>query len=190
MESPVESEVKVRCDDVAGLIAAHPELGWQVDTPRHFEDNYVFDLPGDALKERDSILRLRIANGRAVLTYKGLLPESATSDLKIREELETDVTRSDMLVAIFERLGLRRVFQYQKYRTIYRLDHADGPLLAMHDETPFGSFLEIEGDAARVTAVAGALGFPPSVYVRDSYIGIQSALCAARGVPLQDLIFE
>ena len=65
-----------------------------------------------------------------------------------------------------------------------------GSVLAMRDETPFGEFLEIEGEAAEVSAVASTLGFEPSSYIRESYIGIQAALCRARGVPLQDLVFE
>jgi adenylate cyclase class 2 len=190
MDSPVESEVKVKCDEVDALAAAHPELGWEVVVPRHFEDNFVFELPGAALERRGSILRLRVANGRATLTYKGLLPESASSELKVREELETGVERPEVLAEIFERLGLRRAFRYQKYRTVYRLELDGGEVLAMRDETPFGGFLEIEGDAARVSAAARRLGIDPKAFVRDSYIGIQAALCRARGVPLQDLVFR
>jgi adenylate cyclase class 2 len=190
MGTPLETEVKVRCGDVAALRAARPELGWAVVRPRHFEDNFVFELPEGALERRGSILRMRIADGRATLTYKGLVPESETSALKVREELETDVERPEVLAEIFERLGLRRVFRYQKYRTVYRLEAGGGEALAMHDETPLGEFLEIEGEAERVTALAHALGFEPSDYVRESYIGIQAALCRAGGVPLQDLVFD
>ena len=79
MGAPLETEVKVRFDDVEALVAAHPELGWRVVEPRHFEDNFVFELPERALELRGSILRMRVANGRATLTYKGLVPESLTS---------------------------------------------------------------------------------------------------------------
>jgi len=112
-----------------------------------------------------------------------------SSALKVREELETGVERPEVLAEIFERLGLRRVFRYQKYRTIYRLEANGKAALAMHDETPFGEFLEIEGEADHVTGIARALGFEPADFVRESYIGIQAALCRARGVPLQDLVF-
>jgi adenylate cyclase class 2 len=190
MGTPLESEVKVKCSDVDALVAAHRELGWEVVSPRHFEDNFVFELPEHALERRGSILRLRIAEGRAILTYKGLVPESATSEMKVREEIETGVDPPEALVAIFERLGLRRAFRYQKYRTVYRLAAPGGHVLAMRDETPFGDFLEIEGEEADVSAVAATLGFAPASYIRESYIGIQAALCRARGVPLQDLVFE
>jgi adenylate cyclase class 2 len=189
MGSPLETEVKVKCGDVDALAAAHPELGWGVVVPRHFEDNFVFELPDAALERRGSILRLRVANGRATLTYKGLVPQSQTSEMKVREELETGVDRPEVLAEVFERLGLRRTFRYQKYRTVYALHVLDGEILAMRDELPFGGFLEIEGDAERVGDAARTLGFEPASFIRDSYIGIQSALCRARGVPLQDLVF-
>src|SRR5262249_5849018 len=143
MDSPLESEVKLKCDDADALVAAHPELGWTVVAERHFEDNFVFELPDAALERRGSILRLRVVAGKATLTYKGLVPESATSELKVREELETGVERPEVLAEIFGRLGLRRTFRYQKYRTVYRLDLDGGAVLAMRDETPLGGFLEI-----------------------------------------------
>jgi adenylate cyclase, class 2 len=186
----VETEVKVKCDDFDALRSAHPELGWEVVAPRHFEDNTVFDRPSEDLKGLGALLRLRVVDGVGTLTYKGLLPESAASAMKVREELETGVEHPDVLAAILERLGYRRAFRYQKYRTVYRLRGPEGEALAMRDETPFGTFLEIEGAEAAVSGLAAALGIDPSRFIRESYIGIQAALCAARGVPLQDLVFE
>jgi adenylate cyclase, class 2 len=189
MADSVESEVKLVCKDVAPLIAEHPELEWSVVKARHFEDNFVFELPGDALANRGSILRLRVVEGVATLTYKGLVPESSTSAIKVREELETGVDEPAVLANVFERLGMRRAFRYQKYRTVYGLAFRGGQLLAMFDETPMGNFLEIEGDETRVVAAADLLGFPKSAYVNTSYIGLQAAFCRARGVPLEDLVF-
>ncbi len=189
MDAPLETELKVRYDDPDRLRAEHPELVWDVVEARHFEDNFVFELPDAALERRGSILRLRIAKGVATLTYKGLVPESASSPLKIREELETGVSEPEVLAAIFERLGLRRTFRYQKYRAVYRLQLEGGAALAMIDELPFGGFVEVEGEALFVNAAARALGLDPGRFIRESYIGIQAALCRARGVALQDLVF-
>lgn len=189
MEPPLEIEIKVKCDDVGALVDGHPELGWTVIEPRHFESNDVFEQPEEALKRRGSILRLRLAGDRATLTYKGLVPESAGTNVKIREELETDVTSPGILAEIFGRLGLRRSFRYEKYRTVYRLRLGDIEVLAMRDELPFGEFLELEGSEASVRAIADTLGIDESRYVAESYIGIQAMLCAARGVELEDLVF-
>jgi adenylate cyclase, class 2 len=189
MADTVESEVKLVCKDVVPLIAEHPELGWSVVKARHFEDNFVFELPGDTLANRGSILRLRVVDGVATFTYKGLVPESTTSAIKVREELETGVEHPEILVSILERLGMRRAFRYQKFRTVYALSVPGTQLLAMFDETPMGNFLEIEGEESRVVAAAGLLGFSKAAYVNTSYIGVQAAFCRARGVPLEDLVF-
>lgn len=189
MAGPLEVEIKVKCDDVGALVDGHPELGWKVVEPRHFESNDVFELPDEALERRGSILRVRVAAGRATLTYKGLVPESAGNSVKIREELETDVTAPETLREIFRRLGLRRAFRYEKYRTVYELRLGTLVVLAMRDELPFGDFLELEGPEASVRAVADALEIDESRYVSESYIGIQAMLCAARGVELEDLVF-
>ena len=42
----------------------------------------------------------------------------------------------------------------------------------MIDETPIGTFLEIEGDAAGITAAAEALGFAPADYLTGSYAAL------------------
>jgi len=185
----LEIEIKVKCDDVGALVDAHPELGWKVVEPRHFESNEVFELPEEALERKGSILRLRVAGGRATLTYKGLVPESAGNSVKIREELETGVTAPETLGEIFRRLGFRRAFRYEKYRTVYELRLGAFVVLAMRDELPFGEFLELEGTEDAVRAAAGALQIDESRFVSESYIGIQSMLCAARGTGLQDLVF-
>lgn len=156
---------------------------------RHFEDNFVFELPESALARRGSILRLRVARGRATLTYKGLVPESATSFAKVREELETEVERPEILAEILERLGMRRTFRYQKYRTVYEIEDDEGSALLMRDETPMGGFLEIEGEERTVERFAGLLGFAREEYVRQSYIALQVERCRARGAALEDLIF-
>lgn len=185
----VEAEVKVQCSDPEALISSHPEYGWRTVEPRHFEDNLIFDLPADALKNRGSILRIRIVDGKGTLTYKGLVPESYTSEMKVRRELETGVHDPETLGAIFTALGFRRVFRYQKYRTVYGLTFGEDEVLAMRDELPFGDFLELEGDESVVSEVARSLGFSSSDFIRESYIGLQAAMCAARGGDLEDLVF-
>ena len=37
------------------------------------------------------------------------------------------------------------------------------------DDTPIGTFVEIEGDATSIHGVAGALGFQPADFVAASY---------------------
>jgi adenylate cyclase class 2 len=89
-----------------------------------------------------------------------------------------------------KRLGLQRSFRYQKYRTVYRVTLADErSLLAMYDETPIGNFLELEGEASVIEAVADAIGFQQASFISESYVEMQVARSASRGEPLGDMIF-
>lgn len=197
-----EVEIKLPCDDVACLTEAGLEVE-QVET-RHFEDNWIYKLPDGKLR-KGQYLRIRyIGNGdgagkrhEGVLTYKGKSRrESAASKgkgkgKKVREELETSIGQPNKVVKIFKRLGLQRSFRYQKYRSVYRVTLDDGrSLLAMFDETPIGNFLELEGDPEVIEAVARRLGYKVKDYVTDSYVELQVAWCAARGVALTDMMIE
>jgi adenylate cyclase, class 2 len=199
----IEVEVKIRCDDVDRLLSSG--LSVEIEEDRHLEDNYVFQLPDGKLR-KGQYLRIRHTgdgegSGRrraGVLTYKGKPRRVANADggknkgKKVREEIETTVGQPPKLVKILKRLGLRRSFRYQKYRTIFRVTLPDGRSLdAMYDETPIGNFLELEGDAAIIEAVAAALGYGPSQFVADSYVEMHMKRSNSPGeVPTSDMLFE
>jgi len=111
-------------------------------------------------------LTLRRVPEGGVVTHKG--PRLFEAGLKSREERETAVADPDVLQDILERLGLRPVFRYQKYREAYEWRGQE----IVVDETPIGTFLEIEGDPEGIRAAASALGFGPGDYVTDSYVGL------------------
>ena len=110
--------------------------------------------------------------------------------MKIREEIESDASDPDRLIALFERLGFRPVFRYQKYRTGYGLAFEGRELEVEFDETPMGNFIEIEGDEPAVLRVLEGAGFSASEIIRESYPELQALRCEARGIPLEDLVFE
>ena len=60
------------------------------------------------------------------------------------------------------------MFRYQKYREVYRWNDVE----VVVDETPIGSFLEIEGDLAAIHAAAADLGYGPADYIRESYAAL------------------
>jgi adenylate cyclase class 2 len=101
-----------------------------------------------------------------VLTFKG--PREIEEGVKSREERETAVDDPDEVLAILRRLGYRPLFRYQKYRETWT--HRGQEIEV--DELPIGSFVEIEGDAEGIHAVARELGFSPSDYVNESYVGL------------------
>ena len=157
-------------------------------TPRHFEDNWLFDTADRTLYRGGAALRVRFAHGRGVVTYKG--PAQTEQSFKVREEIESGVDDPQGLLEIFRRLGYEKHFRYQKYRTVLRFDLPGGrSLAAMFDETPLGNYLELEGGREEILEVAGRLGFAPDSFVTESYPALQRKRCAEAGRELEDLVF-
>ncbi len=159
----VETEVKLRLASPEHARALLARFGASRVEARHFEDNQLFDDAAASLRARGATLRLRRTPARATLTYKGARRPS--EGLKTREERETNVADADATQAILQGLGLSPVFRYQKYREVWRLGETE----VVVDETPIGSFLEIEGEAAAIHSVASSLGFSPRDYLAESY---------------------
>src|SRR5215217_6521283 len=117
MQTTLEVEVKLACADLSTLRDAGFELA--LARPRHFEDNWLLDSPDHKLFRSGAALRIRSADSRGWVTYKGVVSESAASPLKVREEIETETSEPERMTELFARLGFQRTFRYQKYRTTY-----------------------------------------------------------------------
>jgi adenylate cyclase class 2 len=154
-------------------------LGARLLRPRHFEDNLLFDDAQSGLRRAGRLLRLRRAGGVATVTWKG--PAAHAAGVKSREELELQVSDADAFQALLAGLGLLPAFRYQKYRETWAHEGAE----LVVDETPIGTFLEIEAPAERIHALAQALGFSRDEYVLDSYVGLFVA-----GGRSGDMLFE
>src|SRR5215468_7678584 len=185
-----EIEVKLRFDDLAAF--ARAGIALEIEIARHFEDNFLLDSTDHYLSERAAILRVRFAAGRGSITYKEQADEAApASQFKKRIEIETAIDDPDSAIAIFERLGYRKWFRYQKYRTVYRATLPDGSKLhVMFDETPLGAFVELEGEEEIIAQAVRLLGVAASEYVLESYIAIQAEECLRHGKPLDDMVFD
>jgi adenylate cyclase, class 2 len=188
MKTNLEIEVKLASDNLDRLRNAGFTL--TLTKPRHFEDNWLLDNADQSLFKQGAALRVRKVDGRGSVTYKGVVEEGEKSLLKIREEIESEASDPDRLIDMFERLGFHRAFRYQKYRTSYSLALEGRELEVEFDETPMGNFIEIEGDEPEVLRVLEEAGFSISDIIRESYPELQALRCKARGVPLEDLIFE
>jgi predicted adenylyl cyclase CyaB len=184
----LEIEVKLAFGDVDRFRKAGLPL--QLEAPRHFEDNWLLDLPDQRLLNQGAALRVRSVDGKGSVTYKGIVRQTHESRLKVREEIETAVEEPERLIELFERLGYRRSFRYQKYRTGYTLSIEGHELKVELDETPMGNFIEIEGDEGAVLKALDAAGFSTADIIRDSYPELQAARCKAQGLPLEDLVFS
>jgi adenylate cyclase, class 2 len=168
LAGPVESEIKLRMSGPGPAREAVARLGAALVRPRHFEDNVLLDDAGGALAGSGRTLRVRRTEAGVVLTFKG--PRREREGVKSRQEIEASLpaAEGDALLDILRKVGFVPVFRYQKYRETYRY----GEVEIVVDETPIGTFLEIEGSLPRIHAAAAALGRGPSDYITDSYAGL------------------
>jgi adenylate cyclase, class 2 len=152
-------------------VSGPEEAEWLLDgagfasaTDRLFEANTVFDTPDLALINARKLLRIRECGGTVTLTFKGP-PEDSRH--KSREELEITASSAPALAAIFDRLGYEPKFRYEKFRTEYSDGSGEGS--AQLDETPIGTFIELEGTPDWIDQAALRLGKTPEQYITDSY---------------------
>jgi adenylate cyclase, class 2 len=183
----VETEVKFRVTDAEELSRRLEEAGFHCETPRAFESNTLYDTPDRQMRARTEILRIRTYAGRTVLTHKRL-PESGPGEdrHKHRIETETEVTDGAALVEVFRSLGLVPGFRYEKWRS----EWSDGNGHCVVDETPIGSFAELEGVPEWIDSVAATLGVAPTDYITASYGRLFEQWCMEHGSTASNLTFE
>lgn len=162
----IETEIKIRLDDLADFASRLTQAGFRLETPREFETNVLYDTQDRNMRARTEILRIRHYCGRWKVTHKRI-PDSGTGEdkHKHRVETETEVQDGNVLAEIFQSLGLVAAFHYEKWRT----EWTDGAGHCVVDETPIGNFAELEGAAAWIDDAAARLGVHPSQYMTLSY---------------------
>jgi len=182
-----EIEIKLALHDPRATSRRLAELGFRRAQGRSFERNTLFDFPDSRLRIADSLLRLRLEGRRSRLTFKG--PRSNWGRFKERPEIETEVKDGPEAGRILEALGLRDAFRYEKFRTVYRRrgdpDHAE----VAYDETPIGTYLELEGPRRWIDEVARALGFGRREYITASYGRLYLDWCRAQGREPTNMVF-
>jgi adenylate cyclase, class 2 len=146
-----EVEVKIPCPDLDAARARMEASGGRLRRPRHFETNDLYDDDAKKLQSGGRTLRLRRADGRAILTYKG--PSRFKGGIKTREERETEVADGAEAEGILAGLGLARRFRYEKRREEWELCDC---VVAL-DETPIGNFVEVEGAPPAIRRAVAAL---------------------------------
>jgi adenylate cyclase class 2 len=138
---------------------------------------------------------------RQILTFKRPTAQQAAAPTsryasfgshKVRDEIEAQVADAGNLVKIFEGLGMRGWFRYEKYRTTYRLpatkSWARGLLIEV-DETPIGTFVELEGPPAAIDRAATELGYSKRDYILTSYLALYAEDCRRKGQQPQNMLF-
>jgi len=105
--------------------------------------------------------------------------------MKVREEHETVVTDAETLLTILRQVGLHVWFRYEKYREEFC---AEDVVIAI-DETPVGTFVELEGGERAIHRTAEAMGRHPSDYITDSYRVLFLQHRDALGLAGSDMVF-
>ena len=181
----IETEIKLRLSDAAAIAALLERHRYSIREPRSLQSDQVFDRPTGELRNARSLLRVRTAQGRSTLTYKG--PPLSAAPYKSREELEASTTDNAALLAILDRLGYVPAFRYEKYRTVFAAAGEPGEIAL--DETPIGAFLELEGPGDWIDRTANTLGFAEKDYITLSYATLYRQHREQHGGP-PDMIFS
>ncbi len=162
MSSNQEIEIKFRVVNIRALISRLRRAGFRVVTPRTHEMNTLYDLPGEVLRRRKELLRVRRYGAEWTLTHKA---GKKTARHSSRKELETSVGDGKQADAILRALGYAPSFRYEKFRAKW----TDGKGQVVVDQTPIGDFCEIEGKPRWIDATARKLGVREADYVTKNY---------------------
>jgi len=211
-----EIEIKLAITDPKALRRGLKRLGAKPKDPkcpRVHETNLLFDTPDGGLAKHGQLLRIRTerptgrkpskarAGLRTLLTFKSPPDQLAignprprgNQNYKVREEIETLLPEGAAVQRIFEGLGLRGWFRYEKFRTTYvlpsRCAWAKG-LLVEVDETPIGLFVELEGPREAIDRAAQELGFSRKDYVLKNYLVLYLDECKRKGKQPAHMLFE
>ena len=207
-----ETEIKLRVSGLPAFHRALKRIGARLAGPgtsKVHEQNVIFDTPQGGLAKHGQLLRIRtespVARGkspasrakqRVVLTFKqpagAGLDSAFAGSYKVREEIEVEVSEAGNLARIFEGLGMRGWFRYEKYRTTFRLPASKAwakDLLIELDETPIGTFVELEGPAAAIDRAAQELGFSKHDYVLKNYLRLYLEDCRRKGQEPGHMVF-
>ncbi len=179
----MEREVKLPFRDAAEARAAILASGATPLKARRLQEDCLLDSADDQLYQKRCVLRVRMENGKALLTFKGPV---RPADMKLREELETVVGDGLLLLRILEELGFHVWFKYQKYREEFALEDVTVAV----DETPVGVFVEIEGSEPGIHKMAASLSRRPEEYLLDSYRALYVKHCERNGLPITHMLFE
>jgi adenylate cyclase class 2 len=212
-----ETEIKLKISDARTFQRLVKKLGARPvgdGTGRVHQANVIFDTPQGGLAKHGQLLRIRTETGgsskpkksiqsktRFLLTFKRPTVKTLESGLqdapkavhKVREELELEITDAGALAKIFEGLGMSGWFRYEKYRTTFRLPAsqkwARGLLIEL-DETPIGTFVELEGPAEAIDRAAAQLGYSKRDYILKNYLVLYVEDCRRKGQEPHNMVFS
>jgi len=165
MSSSKEIEIKFRIGELRELQARLRDAGFRQITPPTHEINTLYDLPGQPLRKRGALLRLRKYGNTWLLTHKA---KGKSGRHKTRTETQTRVEDGKKMESILLALGYRPSFRYEKFRAEWSDRHGH----VVIDQTPIGNFGEIEGPSRWIDQTARKLALGPTDYITETYAGL------------------
>jgi adenylate cyclase class 2 len=178
-----EIEIKFRIENRSAVIRSLKGASFRCVTASTHEMNTLYDLPGQKLRKRGELLRLRKYGENWVLTHKA---KGKTGRHKTRVELQTEVKDGKQMDAILRALGFEPVFRYEKYRA----EWTDGSGHVVLDKTPIGNFGEIEGSPRWIDRTARVLGVDRSDYINETYAPMFFKWKLRTGSPATEMTFR
>jgi adenylate cyclase, class 2 len=143
----------------------------------------LYDLPGQPLRQRGELLRLRKYGTEWVLTHKA---KGKTGRHKTRVESETRIADGARMEAILQALGFHPCFRYEKFRA----EWSDGKGHVVLDQTPIGNLGEIEGPPRWIDKTARLLGISPANYITQTYAALFFEWKQQTRSPAQEMTFR
>jgi adenylate cyclase class 2 len=187
---PKEIEIKFRVTDVRALTRRLRTTGFRLRTRRTLETNTLYDLPGNVLRNRKELLRIRKYGSTWTLTHKSGKKIGRHSS---RIELEIKVADGKTLDAIVRALGYAPSFRYEKFRSEWiagkTTQKKTGKGVIVVDETPIGNFCEIEGPPRWIDATAKKLGVAPKDYITKNYATLFAEWKREANSPADEMTF-
>jgi len=157
-----EIEIKFRIKNMSAVVRSLKQAGFKCIMRSTHEMNSLYDLPGQKLRTRGDLLRLRKYGNSWILTHKA---KGKAGRHKSRVELQTDIEDGKQMDAILRALGFASTFRYEKFRA----EWSDGKGHVVLDKTPIGNFGEVEGPPRWIDRTASALRISRSDYITQTY---------------------
>ena len=137
----IEVETKLKIDCTEHIEERIKELIGEYKGEKTEIDLY-FDHPNMQILSGGRALRVRDADGKYRLTYKGPKKDDETTS---REEIEIGIESASEMIKILDELGFYELCQVKKLRKTY---HLEDLIITLDNVTDLGAFIEVEGKAS------------------------------------------
>jgi adenylate cyclase class 2 len=179
----LEFEVKFYLAGIRPMRQAIIDLGAR-SQGRYFETNLRFEDAPKTLIGKKSLLRLRQGK-KTTLTFKSK-PLVESSEVKVLNELEVEVSDFATMNHILKALGFHCEQVYEKWRETLILENTQFCL----DVMPYGKFLEIEGTEKDIKEFARRLGLQWDTRILANYLQIFDIIRKKQKLLFTDVTFD